>query len=135
GSKERISMSTFDVQRLDSKAADFWQQLDKLTAWSDERDDEVSARVNEIIKAIRTEGDEALITYTNRFDQRQVAAAKELVIENDQLQQALSRVSAEQRQALKDAADRVRSYHQKQLRPSWQYQDEHDNLLGQQVTA
>lgn len=128
-------MSTFDVQRLDSKAADFWQQLDKLTAWSDERDDEVSARVNEIIKAIRTEGDEALITYTNRFDQRQVAAAKELVIENDQLQQALSRVSAEQRQALKDAADRVRSYHQKQLQPSWQYQDEHDNLLGQQVTA
>lgn len=128
-------MSDFSVNRLTTQAADFWQQLDALTAWSEERDLEVGARVASIIRAIRERGDEALVEFTNQFDQRQVARANELVIGRDELVVALGSVSPEQREALEQAAERVRAYHERQQQPSWQYHDEHGNLLGQQVTA
>lgn len=127
-------MSTFDVTRLDSNSSDFWQRLDALTAWSEERDMEVAGRVAAIIRDIREQGDAALVAYTNQFDHRHVATAAELVVEAEQLQAALAAISEAERHALQVAAERIRAYHQRQLQPSWQYRDEQDNLLGQQVT-
>ncbi|HLR16833.1 MAG TPA: histidinol dehydrogenase [Alcanivoracaceae bacterium] len=127
-------MTVFDVTRLDSQTDDFWQRLDALTAWSEERDVEVADRVASIIRDIRQRGDEALVEYTNRFDQRSVKTAAELVVGEEQMQAALAAISAAEREALQAAAKRIRSYHERQLQPSWQYHDEHNNLLGQQVT-
>src|SRR5699024_8682943 len=127
-------MSDLSVNRLSTQADDFWQQLDALTAWSEERDVEVGERVASIISAIRERGDEALVELTNRFDQRQVSQAQELVVEKEALAAALADIPQEQRQALEEAAKRVRAYHEHQRQPSWQYEDEHGNLLGQQVT-
>lgn len=127
-------MKGFEVNRLSTAASDFWESLDALTAWSEERDTEVAARVAEIIAAVRKRGDAALVEYTNRFDQRQVAQASELVLEKSALQEALASISPEQRQALEKAAERVRAYHEYQRQPSWDYEDEHGNKLGQQVT-
>jgi len=128
-------MSTFEVARLQSDASDFWQRLDALTAWSEERDMEVAGRVAAIIRDVREQGDAALVKYTNQFDHRQVQTAAELVIEAEQLQAALAAIPAAQREALQAAAERVRAYHEHQVQPSWQYHDEQGNLLGQQVTA
>lgn len=127
-------MKGFEVNRLSTAASDFWESLDALTAWSEERDTEVAARVAEIIAAVRKQGDAALVEYTNRFDQRQVAKASELVLDKAALQEALASISPEQRQALEKAAERVRAYHEHQRQPSWDYEDEYGNKLGQQVT-
>ena len=122
------------THRLATTDADFDERLTQLTAWSEERDAEVGARVSDIIRAIREQGDTALIEFTNRFDRRDVRDVSELVIGAEALQAALGRIPAAQREALEAAAERVRDYHQRQKQDSWQYRDADGTLLGQQVT-
>ena len=62
-------MSELVIKRLDSTQADFSEQMDKLLAWEAVSDDKVNQIVNEILKRVRaTEGDSAVVEYTNRFD-------------------------------------------------------------------
>jgi histidinol dehydrogenase len=122
------------MQRLDSTQADFALRLEALTAWQEDLDQEVTATVTQVIADIARRGDEALLEYTARFDRLEVAAATDLEIPRERLQQALQVISAEHRQALTFAADRVRSYHEHQLQESWQYRDDSGNLLGQKIT-
>lgn len=119
---------------LDAQANDFTQRLQALTAWSEARDDEVATRVRAILKAVATEGDAALVRYTNQFDGQAANDMTDLTIGKDQMHAALARIPAEQRQALEAAAERVRAYHERQKQDSWQYRDEFGTLLGQQVT-
>ena len=119
---------------LNTQDADFDARLAALTAWSEERDAEVAERVQGILRDVAKRGDAALVEYTARFDRREVSAAADLVVGKDQLQAALARIPAEQREALEAAAARVRSYHEKQKQDSWSYREADGTLLGQQVT-
>ncbi len=119
---------------LNSQDADFNTQLAALTAWSEERDAEVTGLVHGIVHDVARRGDEALVEYTVKFDRREVASAAELVVGPEQLQAALARIPASQREALEAAAERVRSYHEKQKQDSWSYREADGTLLGQQVT-
>lgn len=119
---------------LNTQDADFDAQLAALTAWSEERDAEVAERVHGIVRDVARRGDAALVEYTVKFDRREVAAAADLVVGPEQLQAALARIPVEQRQALEAAAERVRSYHEKQKQDSWSYREADGTLLGQQVT-
>lgn len=122
------------THRLSTAQADFAEHLDALTAWSEERDAQVSTQVQAILADVRQRGDAAVIEYSNRFDRRQVASISELEVSADRMQQALDSIPDQQRQALEAAADRVSSYHQRQRQESWSYRDEQGTLLGQQVT-
>ena len=119
---------------LDAGDSDFAERLTALTAWSEERDEEVTERVRGIPKDVAQRGDQAVIDYTNRFDRRQVTSMAELTVNREQLLAALERIPVALREALEAAARRVRAYHEKQKQDSWQYRDEHGSLLGQQVT-
>ena len=119
--------------RLDYQHSAFVTELVRLLAWDSVSDENVQPRVKEIIDQVRLRGDEALIEYTCRFDRRQIDLATQLILERDRLEQALDRIPDEQRQALEVAAERIRSYHQKQRQDSWHYQEANGTLLGQQV--
>jgi histidinol dehydrogenase len=75
------------------------------------------------------------LDYTNRFDKTNATTLAQLEIPQDELLAALNGLPAEQRDALKAAADRVRVYHEKQLMASWQYTEADGTILGQQVTS
>lgn len=122
------------MQRLDATAADFDSRLEQLTAWEEELDLAVNDTVRQIIADIASRGDQALLDYTRRFDRREVAGIADLEVDPTRLQQALDNVSTEHRDALEQAAERIREYHQHQLQDSWQYRDATGNLLGQQIT-
>jgi histidinol dehydrogenase len=124
-----------DIKRLNSVDSDFWSGLDQLLAWESVSDDAVNNVVREIIDAIRSRGDEALVGYTNRFDRMSVSSMADLEIPAERLQQALDNLPVDQRTALHTATDRVRSYHQHQKQDSWSYTEADGTLLGQQVTA
>lgn len=129
-------MSTdFTVKRLSTQQPNFRDQLQALTAWSEERDAEVADRVRDIISDVRKRGDAAVLEYSNQFDRLSAASLAELEVPAERLQQALNNLPAEQRDALEAAAERVTRYHQKQLQDSWQYQEQDGTVLGQQVTA
>jgi len=121
--------------RLDTRDSDFIERLSALTAWSEERDEEVGERVRAILRDVARRGDAAVVEYTNRFDRREAESLADLTVERDQLEAALARLPAEQRDALQAAAERVRDYHERQKQESWSYRDAHGTLLGQQVTA
>ncbi|MGB2247170.1 MAG: histidinol dehydrogenase [Alcanivorax sediminis] len=119
---------------LNTQDADFEAQLAALTAWSEERDAEVAELVHGILREVARRGDEALVEYTVKFDRREIANVADLVVGPEQLQAALARIPVEQREALEAAAQRVRSYHEKQKQDSWSYREADGTLLGQQVT-
>ena len=125
---------TSQVKRLKSSQADFDQQLDAMLAWESVSDKAVNERVDDIIAQVRAKGDEAVVELTNRFDRTSVSEISQLEMSKARLQQALEAISPEQRNALEVAADRVRSYHERQLSHSWQYEEADGTLLGQKVT-
>ncbi len=123
-----------DIRKLDANAAGFQEQLDALLAWDSVSDTAVNDTVNDIIARIRSEGDAALLEFTNRFDGWQAASAAELEIPKQRLEQAWQAIPGEQQQALEHAAARIRDYAQKQKMEGWEYEEGDGSLLGQQVT-
>jgi histidinol dehydrogenase len=125
---------SISIQRLDAAQSDFDQQLSRLLAWESVSDDKVNTIVNEVIGRVRTEGDAALVEYTNRFDRTNASSMQDLELGQARLQQALDGLPAEQRAALEKAAERVRGYHERQKGESWQYTEADGTMLGQQIT-
>ncbi|WP_456374332.1 histidinol dehydrogenase [Thiolapillus sp.] len=123
-----------DIHKLDSGTPDFQEKLDDLLAWDNVSDKSVNDTVNDIIARIRTEGDAALVEFTNRFDGWQAASASDLEIPASRLTQAWESIPVEQQQALEHAAGRIRAYAQRQKMSGWEYEEEDGTLLGQQVT-
>lgn len=123
-----------DIRQFSSKDEGFRKDLDQLLSWESVSDASVQKSVEEIVNRVRTEGDAALVELTNRFDRRSVQNAAELVIEADELAKATERVDSAIVDALKQAAERVKSYHERQIQPSWQYEEANGTVLGQQIT-
>lgn len=125
-------MTTF-IQRLQSKAPDFKQSLDKLLAWNEVSDKKVVDAVESIIANVRSHGDQALLQYSQQFDQLSVESMAELEVSQQRIEQAVARVSEEELNALKIAAKRIRFYHEQQVQSSWKIKELNGTVLGQQV--
>ncbi len=128
-------MSESFINRLDAEQAGFAEALNKLLAWESVSDARVATVVDDILQQVRSRGDAAVLEYTNRFDRRSASAMSELVVSSAQLQDALGKITAEQRQALESAALRIRQYHEHQQQDSWRYTEADGTVLGQQITA
>lgn len=128
-------MSELSIRKLDANQSGFEEQLKALLAWESVSDGAVLEIVDEVIAAVKTRGDQALLEYANRFDRMQAETVAELEVPQEQLLASLSLISTEQRQALDIAAERIRHYHQHQKQASWSYTEADGTVLGQQVTA
>ena len=126
-------MEPINMSRLSTQDAGFDSELRQLLLWDAETDTAVVDTVRAILKDVRARGDAAVLEYTARFDGVNAASVSALEIPQARLKQALESLSGEQRKALEKAAERIRSYHEKQVQQSWHYQDEDGTLLGQQV--
>jgi histidinol dehydrogenase len=123
------------IKRLSTQTADFERELKALLAFETAQDDDIDQVVANILKDVKARGDAAVLEYTNRFDKTDATSLAQLEIPQAELQAALNSLPADQRVALQAAADRVRSYHEKQVMQSWQYTEADGTLLGQQVTS
>lgn len=123
-----------DIKQLNASQADFWPQLENLLAWEGVSDDKVTSIVREILTAVKTDGDAAVIEYSRRFDRVTAETMADLEISLDRAHTALENIPQAQRQALESAAERVRQYHAHQKQDSWSYTEADGTLLGQQVT-
>ena len=126
------------IKRFSSRDADFNSRLDALLAFESAQDASVDHTVAAILTDVKSRGDAAVVEYTNRFDRLAVSSLAQLELPRAALQSALDGLPGVQREALEAAADRVRSYHQRQILRSWQYEEESvelsGTLLGQKVT-
>lgn len=123
-----------DITRLNSRDADFRQQLEQLLARERAADAAVESAVRRIIEDVRARGDAALLEYTGRFDHWSAAAAADLEIPLADCHRSLERISREQRAALELSAARISAYAGHQKLDSWSYSEADGTLLGQQIT-
>ena len=106
----------------------------QLLARAQTADPEVEVRVRAILDDVRTRGDAALLDYTRQFDRREAVSVTELEIPRARLREAARALTKEQYEALANAAERIRAYHERQRTESWSYTEPDGTLLGQQVT-
>ena len=123
-----------DIARLSTRDADFRARLARLTAFDAAQDEAVESAVAEILAAVKDRGDAAVLEYTARFDGVNAGKLAELELPRKLLERARDALPLVQRQALEQAAMRVRDYHERQLAQSWQYTEADGTVLGQKLT-
>ncbi len=128
-------MSDLNISKLSSSEPNFDSKLQQLLAWDESEDLSIQQRVLEIIANVRNNGDQALIDYTNQYDQCSFYEATDLEIPKQTLQDAWEQLSEQDTEALQTAADRIRAYADKQKMQSWQVSEDDGTVLGQKVTA
>ncbi|PAE44423.1 histidinol dehydrogenase [Bacillus sp. 7884-1] len=89
------------------------------------------AVVKKIISEIRSAGDEALRAYTEKFDR---VTLESFIVTENEINEAYGQVDSEFISIVKEAAENIRSFHEKQLRPSWMTTEENGSILGQKIT-
>ncbi|WP_306009899.1 histidinol dehydrogenase [Bacillus sp. MMSF_3328] len=87
--------------------------------------------VKSIIAEVRKNGDEAVRSYTEKFDGIQLSS---FAATSAEVEEAYSTIDPSILEVIKEAAANIRSFHEKQLRPSWMTTDENGTMLGQKVT-
>jgi histidinol dehydrogenase len=123
------------LRRLSTRAAGFEEALAALTQFDAARDPAVEAAVRAILAEVRARGDAALLEYARKFDRATARSVRELESTRDALRSALQGLEKKQSAALREAHDRIRSFHERQLQKSWGYTDGEGTRLGQRIAA
>ena len=114
---------------LNSTEADFEARFSALLSMKREDSPDVDQAVAEIINDVRTRGDEAVIGLTAKFDRLELNQ-ENLRVSAKEIAEAVSKVSDEEMEALKLAADRIAAYHEKQLPEDAEWVDGTGATLG-----
>ena len=113
---------------------DFKDRIDLLVSARQEIDTSVYDGVREILEDIRSRGDKALIEYTEKFDRLSLGDAADIKISEAEVISARVSCSNDTLKALKRAAHRIKSYHEKQLPQGFEYIDNDGVRLGSRWT-
>ena len=88
---------------------------------------DVSASVREILEAVRTEGDEALLRFTERFDHVRLDS---LQVTQEEWDEGLEKVDEAFMDILRQAAENIRRYHEQQRRQNYMITGEDGVVMG-----
>ncbi|MEB0135505.1 histidinol dehydrogenase [Actimicrobium sp. CCC2.4] len=129
---------TLPIRKLDSTEPDFLARLDAVLAFEAGEDAAIDQAAATILAAVKLRGDDAVLEFTNQFDRLAADRVSTLEIPQAELQAALLGLSPVRRDALQQAADRVRSYHERQKAEcgsaGFTYTEADGTVLGQKVT-
>jgi histidinol dehydrogenase len=123
------------IARLSTRDADFDTRLAGLLAFENTQDQRIEDTVAAILREVKARGDDAVLEYTRKFDHLEARALAQLEIGKADLARALDALARTRRDALEQAAARIRAYHERQPLASWQYTEADGTTLGQKITA
>ncbi|CCO24497.1 histidinol dehydrogenase [Maridesulfovibrio hydrothermalis] len=109
-----------------------WPEIKKWLELRINPDRKVDGIVRDILEKVKTEGDQALIDYTQKFDCPDFKAER-LKIKADQLSLAYAEVETEDLEIIEEAIRNIRNFHRKQVEESWWTTEEDGTILGQLV--
>lgn len=121
-------------QILNIAEADFEGRFAAFLAQKRETSDDVDRQVRDIVSAVRTDGDSALLAFTKRFDNVLLTPDTLRVAAGD-IDAAVNACQAADLEALELAHNRIRSHHQRQLPQDDVYTDDLGAVLGTRWTA
>jgi histidinol dehydrogenase len=129
-----MQSDTIAIKRLEAAAPNFKEALNRHLQREMIVASDVTATVTDILAQVRSRGDEAVLEYTRRFDGLDAQSMDSLRVSREQMLASLESLEPAQRAALEVAAERIRSYHEKQKQDSWQYQEADGSVLGQKIS-
>ena len=103
-------------------------RLDAIMSRGGTFSDEVDTTVDDILGQVRTQGDAALLALAEQFDGVRPDPVK---VPASVLNGAADALDDDLRDAIEDAADNIRRFHEKQVRESWFTDDGDGVILGQ----
>ena len=116
------------LNKIDSK------DVQALSAYLESReagvDQQMNAKVLDIIEQVRIRKDDALLEYTEKFDHVKLDS---LIMSEEEIEAVMSKVDASLIADLKEAAENIACYHEKQLQEGYEIQKEDGVYLGQRV--
>jgi histidinol dehydrogenase len=115
--------------RLDAREPGFEARFATFLTGKRESQQDVNDAVAAIIAEVRKRGDAALVDYTQRFD-RLTLNAERIRLTDAEIDAAAAECSAEVREALQFAAQRIESYHRRLLPADLDYLDISGARLG-----
>ncbi|MDR4889626.1 histidinol dehydrogenase [Fredinandcohnia sp. QZ13] len=87
--------------------------------------------VLEILDEVQKEGDNALQSYTEKFDG---VLLREFKVTDSDIKDAYHKLDGDMVQIIKEAAENIRDYHSRQTRQSWMTMKDNGTILGQKIT-
>lgn len=108
--------------------------LDELLKRSPNHYGEYADRVNAIIEDVKKDGDQALFSYTERFDGARINA-ENIRVTKEEIEEAYRLVDPVLLDVIRKALVNIRNYHEKQKRYSWFDSKPDGTLLGQKISA
>ncbi len=109
-----------------------YAQLDTLLQRDEDDNRDIRDSVLAIIEAVKAKGDAALYEYTAQFDGWRPDTLR---VSDDEIEAAMAEVGEDMLAIIREAADNIRSFHEKQKEATWLYQPAEGITLGQHITA
>ena len=106
--------------------------LNELQNRSPETFEEQERVVRTILQDVRTRGDEAVLSYTEKFDGIRLTASGMLVTEQE-IKEAYNKVDPTLPEVIRKAMVHILSFHEKQKRNSWITTTEEGTMLGVRI--
>ncbi len=95
-------------------------------------DDSCRKTVTEILERVRTEGDQAVVEYTRKFDAPDMQVS-ELRVRESEFAEAEAAVDDSFMETLHFAADRIRRFHEREMEDSWITTRDDGTITGRMV--
>jgi len=123
-----------NIRIVDVKADQGKAYLELIKNREEAGQDEVNVVVKGILDDVKANGDEAVVKYTNKFDSPAVTKGN-LKVTRSEIESAYEKVEKEFLEALKEAAENIRFFHEKQKQNTWMVTKGQGIILGQSVRA
>ncbi len=134
-----MTVTTPTLRQLDTADTDFQAKLMAVLAFEASEDEAIDRAAAGIIADVKQRGDAAVLEYTQKFDRLSATQMSALEIPRAEMQAALNSLPAARRDALQQAAERVRVYHERQKKEcgseGFSFTEADGTVLGQKVTA
>ncbi|MGS0765352.1 histidinol dehydrogenase [Syntrophomonas curvata] len=114
------------IRRFQAGSEELHSFLDSAHAGAQEYE----ARVAEIGRQVREQGDRGVFACTLKFDGASINR-ENFLVSDEEIAEAYDQVDDDYMFALQAAIDNIESFHSRQLRNSWMEPDERGNILGQ----
>ena len=121
------------VRILDTTKRGFTAELERLRSTQQDDSARAEAVAADIVRAVRRGGDTALLRFAKKFDGVSLTPRKMCVSERE-LDAAIAAMPRKVVASLRQAARRIRAFHNKQRQKSWSFRDAAGLTLGQNIT-
>ncbi len=122
------------ITRLRSGDEGFSAAFQALLKRTEEDSRKAEAVARDIVEDVRARGDAALLMWTERLDKRAARSAADLEVPAHQLRAAFEGLPRAEQDALREAAARIRAFHEHQVLSPHMERDALGSQLGQKVT-